>query len=366
MKRPRSSATGFASWRARSVEIDDLIAQPGEWLSGEGPESDIVISTRLRLARNIKGFPFVSRATREHKSKILAHITGRLRKSALGKQLVFFNLHEAEAVDRLFLVERHLISKEHANSEGERSVAFEPAEVRSIMINEEDHLRIQVLKSGFATTEAYEEVSGLDDLIESQLDYAFSPRYGYLTACPTNAGTGMRVSIMFHLPALVMTRQIEKVFQAVSKIHLAVRGLFGEGTQASGDFYQISNQVTLGVSENEILDKVRKVVPKIIEYERNIRETISHESKKTIEDRVWRALGTLQSARSIQSEETLNLLSQVRLGVNMKLISNLPIQTVNELFIQSQPAHIQKLEGKILEEEERDIARAAFLRKRLN
>ncbi len=348
------------------MELADFMGQPGEWLSGTGPEADIVISTRLRLARNVQGFPFLTRAGADVKRRIQEHVSTAIRQTELGGQLEIFDVGNAEPVDRQFLVERHLISKELANSEGDRSVAFEADEVRSIMVNEEDHLRIQILKSGFQAEAAWRDINRIDDVLESAIDYAYSPHYGYLTSCPTNVGTGMRVSIMFHLPALVMTRQIDKVFQAVSKIHLAVRGLFGEGTQASGDFYQISNQVTLGISEAEILDKIEKVVPKIIQYERNIREMIENESRKVIEDKVWRALGTLQSARSIQSEETLNLLSTVRLGVNMHLIEDVSIQTVNELFIQSQPAHIQKLEGRVLDQDERDMARAAYIRRRLN
>lgn len=347
-------------------EIGDLLDQPGEWLSGTGPECDIVISTRIRLARNLNGFPFLTRASEDDKKRIQGHIVDRVESTDLG--LTFFDINTAQAIDRLFLVERHLISKELANSDGDRSVAFEPTEIQSIMVNEEDHLRIQVLKSGFQVEEAWNAIDRTDDTIEDAVEYAFSPRYGYLTACPTNVGTGLRVSIMFHLPALAMTKHIDKVFQAVNKLHLAVRGLFGEGTHASGDFYQISNQVTLGLSEEAILSKVQRVVPKIIEYERNIRDTIRNDAKsrKELEDRVWRALGTLQSAHSIQSEETLNHLSMVRLGVNMSVLDEVPIQTVNELFIQSQPAHIQKIEGRILDQDERDTARANYLRQKLN
>jgi protein arginine kinase len=233
------------------------------------------------------------------------------------------------------------------------------------MVNEEDHLRIQGLCSGFQLRETWERVDEVDSRLEQHLDYAFSSQYGYLTVCPTNCGTGLRASVMLHLPALVMTRQIDKVFQAVSKINLAVRGLYGEGTQASGDFYQISNQPTLGKSEVEIIERIEGVIPKIIEYERTVRENLVEQKREVVEDKVWRAYGMLQTARTINSEETMDLLSAVRMGVNLRIIPNVEIRTVNELFIFTQPAHLQKLERAELNSPERDITRAKFIRNRL-
>jgi len=233
------------------------------------------------------------------------------------------------------------------------------------MVNEEDHLRLQVMRSGFALDEAWQYIDKVDDLLEQRVSYAFSEEFGYLTACPTNVGTGMRSSVMLHLPALVLTKQIEKVFRALQKINLAVRGLYGEGSRASGDFYQISNQVTLGKSETQILNEIREVIPQIITYERQARAALLRESRQALQDRVSRALGTLCSATMMTSEETMDLLSSVRLGVNLQLLDDITILTVNELFIHTQPAHLQKLMGSLLDGEERNAARARYLRTRL-
>ena len=231
--------------------------------------------------------------------------------------MLYLDVNDLETVDRQFLVERQLISREHAEAVGARSVAIDTAEKFSLMVNEEDHLRIQLMKSGLDLEGAWEQINQIDDLIESRLTYAFHEQLGYLTACPTNVGTGMRVSVMLHLPALVMTRQIDKVFRSLQKISLAVRGLYGEGSQAMGDFYQISNQITLGRSEAELISQVGDVVPVLIEYERQARDFLVRESQKDLHDRVSRAYGILCTAQTISSEETMHLLSSVRMGVNL-------------------------------------------------
>jgi protein arginine kinase len=289
------------------------------------------------------------------------HETGRF-----AGQLVYVDVRELEEVDRKFLVERQLISREHADADGARGVCIDPREQVSVMINEEDHLRIQVMKSGLDLTAAYEQINELDDLIEARVTYAYNDRFGYLTACPTNVGTGIRVSVMLHLPALVITRQIDKVFRSLQKISLAVRGLYGEGSQATGDFYQISNQVTLGLSEEELIKKVADVVPVLIDYERQARDFLIRESQETLHDRVSRAYGILRTAQTISSEETMHLLSSVRMGVNLGLINDLAIPLVNQLFIHTQPAHLQKLAGVELDTSDRNIERAAYLRRHLN
>ncbi len=235
-----------------------------------------------------------------------------------------------------------------------------------MMVNEEDHLRIQSMYSGLNLQSAWEQVNRIDDLIEQKLTYAYHERWGYLTACPTNVGTGMRVSVMLHLPALVLTRQIEKIFRSLQKLDLAVRGLYGEGSQAMGDFYQISNQVTLGCSETDLIGKVGDIVPQIIEYERQARQFLVKESHENLHDRVSRAFGILRTAQTISSEETMHLLSSVRMGVNLGLIKDLEIPVVNELFIHTQPAHLQKLSGGELDSTDRNIERARFLRRHLN
>ncbi len=224
--------------------------------------------------------------------------------------MLYVNVAQLDKVDRQFLVERHLISREHAEGQGTRAVAIDAHEKFSLMINEEDHLRIQVMQSGLDLDSVWEQINRIDDLIEEKVTYAFHDRLGYLTACPTNVGTGMRVSVMLHLPALVITRQIDKVFRSLQKISLAVRGLYGEGSQAMGDFYQISNQVTLGRTESELIRQVSDIVPVIIDYERQAREFLVNESHENLHDRVSRAYGILRTAQTISSEETMHLLSQ--------------------------------------------------------
>jgi len=347
------------------MNLDTLTQTSGEWLRGTGPESDIVISSRIRLARNVAAFPFTNRASAYQKAEIETMLRDRVGRLDLTPRLEYVNVPNLSPLDRQFLVERQLISRELAAAEGPRGVALAPRETVSLMINEEDHLRMQVMRSGFALDEAWQDMDRVDDLLEARLSYAFSEEFGYLTACPTNVGTGLRASVMLHLPALVWSKQIEKVFRALQKINLAVRGLYGEGSRASGDFYQISNQVTLGKAETQILNEIREVIPQIITYERQARNAMLKESRQAIQDRISRAYGTLCSATMMTSEETMDLLSSVRLGVNMGLLDEVSIITVNELFIHTQPAHLQKLMGSLLDGEERNAARARYLRTRL-
>ncbi|MFK7821488.1 MAG: protein arginine kinase [Planctomycetaceae bacterium] len=345
------------------LDLNNLAMTSGEWLRGAGPDSDIVISSRIRLARNIARFPFANRLDDAARSEIEKLVREKLDKT--GRDFHYLSVNGLEPLDQQFLVERQLISRELADAEGDRGVAITGEENVSLMINEEDHLRMQVLRSGFSLDECWEDINQLDDSLESQLTYAFSERLGYLTACPTNVGTGIRVSVMLHLPGLRITKEIQKVFQALQKISLAVRGLYGEGSHAMGDFYQISNQVTLGKTEAETLDNLRDVVPNIISYERRVRDLLIKENRGDLHDQISRAYGILQNARTISSEETMHLLSSVRMGVNLNLIEGLPISTVNELFIHTQPAHLQKLRGQSLESGERNAARATYLRERL-
>jgi len=346
------------------MRIDDLAGQAGEWLRGEGPESDIIISSRIRLARNLADYPFTNRATPEQKQEIADTIREQIAGLKSAGPLSYFDLGSLSQLDLQFLVERHLISKELAQNGGIGGVALNDEETVSIMVNEEDHLRIQVLKSGFRLGETWEIIDELDDELDQKLNYAFSMELGYLTACPTNVGTGLRASVMLHLPALLFTRQIEKVITAVGKMNLVVRGLYGEGTQYAGSLYQLSNQVTLGKSEQEILDNIVSTVPQIVRYERRAREMLLSQNRSKLEDRVFRSLGMLKSARSISSSETITLLSHLRLGINLGLIE-MDMGLVNELFIRALPAHLQKSEGRELEAEERDSARAAFIRRNL-
>ena len=347
------------------MDFDGYTQRSSEWLRGTGPESDIVISTRIRLARNLAQFPFTVRGDDSSKNTIVSQVRESLDDLSIPKRLSFIDVNSLDETDRQFLVERQIISRELADGDGPRGVAVSEAEDVSIMINEEDHLRLQVLRSGFDLDDCWKEIDSLDDSLEEQLTFAFHEQFGYLTACPTNVGTGIRVSVMVHLPALVQTREIQKAFQALQKINLAVRGLYGEGSQAMGDFYQISNQTTLGMSELQVIDRVREVIPRILEYERRAREEMLREKRQELHDQISRAHGTLKSAQKISSEETMVLLSSVRMGVNLGLIDDIPVSTLNELFIQTQPAYLQKLKKVPLDSAERNISRAALIRSRL-
>jgi protein arginine kinase len=347
------------------MQLDDLKHGCGQWLRGSGPEVDIVLSSRIRLARNLADFPFVSRASAHEKTELVRLLRGHVETARLRPDMTFVDIGPLSDLDCQMLVERHLISREHAASDGSRGVMFSDDENLSLMINEEDHLRIQVMRSGMDLMTAWEEIDAVDDSLDRQVNYAFHERLGYLTACPTNVGTGLRASVMLHLPALVITKQIEKVFRALAKINLAVRGLHGEGSQASGDFYQISNQVTLGKSETDLLETINGVIPQIIHYERTAREALVNEGRESLHDRVSRAFGILKTAQKISSEETMHLLSSVRMGVHLGLLDDLAIENVNSLFIQTQPAHLQRIQDRELESEERNVARAGYIRKRL-
>ena len=349
------------------MKLSDLTQNAGEWLRGSGPMSEVVISSRIRLARNVAGYRFLSKITRGQRKELEAKVREAILASDLAAQTLYVDLADAPEVDRTLLVERHLISKQHANADGARGVAVGEGEDVSIMVNEEDHLRIQVLRTGLQLDEAWEQIDDIDDTLEEALDFAFHPRFGYLTACPTNVGTGIRVSVMLHLPALKLTGEIEKVFRAAKDMKLAVRGLYGEGTEALGDFYQISNQTTLGKQEEELIGDFKHVViPKIIDYEHHARRTLLNERTVALDDKVHRALGVLRSARMISSEEVLHLLSHLRMGINLGRIKGIDVGMVNELFLMTQPSHLQKVLGKKLDGDERRAARANYIRTKLS
>lgn len=348
------------------MKLSDLTSQAGEWLRGSGPMSEVVISSRVRLARNVKGYPFLTCASRAQRRELETRIRETILEAELAPRTLYVDLEQAIDLDRELLVERHLISKHHASAEGARGVAIGQDESISIMVNEEDHLRLQVLRSGLQLDEAWEQINRVDDTLEQELEFIYHNRFGYLTACPTNVGTGIRVSVMLHLPALKLTGEIEKVFRAAKDMKLAVRGLYGEGTEATGDFYQISNQTTLGKEEAEILDDFKhQVIPRIIDFEHHARRTLRSERAIALDDRVFRALGVLRSARLLASDETLFLLSHLRMGVHLGRVKDVEIKTINELVLMTQPAHLQKLMGKKLDGDERKAARAEFVRHRL-
>ena len=337
----------------------------GVWLSGRGRDTDIVISTRLRLARNLRGFPFRGRITPEEEERLERFLAPKVVDPSLTENMRYVQVHELDEVDRLLLLENHLISMELYNAEGPRGVAFNEDGSLSIMVNEEDHLRLQVLSPGLALEELWNRIDEMDDRLGRMMNYSFDSQFGFLTSCPTNVGTGLRVSVMLHLPALVLSKHIEKVFQAVTQVNLAVRGFFGEGSQAVGDFYQISNQITLGLTPDEIIESLAQVLPKIIEYEREVRKALTDDGRKVLDDKVWRALGMLRTARTISTEETMALLSSVRLGLAMGVFNEVDPETVNRLFLDVQPGHLQKTAGRSLKATERDVLRADMVRQRL-
>ena len=347
------------------MSMDNIANRCGEWLRGTGPESDIVMSSRIRLARNLADYPFIRRCNDIDKANIESTVRERLIANQNLSNIDFINVAELNLLDRQLLVERQLISRELANSEGARSVAIDEPEQLSLIVNEEDHMRLQVIKSGLDLGGAWELINHLDNEIESKLTYAYSQQLGYLTACPTNVGTGMRVSVLVHLPALVITKQIEKVFRSAQKMNLVVRGLYGEGSQAMGDFYQVSNQVTLGKSEKDLVYLVDDVIDKVLKYERKARDFLISEKQNDLFDKVSRAYGMLQSAQQISSEETMHLLSRVRMGVSLGLIGELEIPEINQLFIRTQPAHLQKIHSSELDTDERNIERANYLHDQL-
>lgn len=347
------------------MTIDDLLHKKNEWLKGTGPKSNIVISSRVRLARNFEGFPFLSMAKPSVRDEILKVAHALIGKSKFLKGATYFAMKDLSELDRQFLVERHLMSPEHMVKHESKALIIDEKEIVSIMVNEEDHLRIQVLQSGFNLMEVWRMIDEIDNDLSQNCNFAFSTRWGYLTACPTNTGTGLRGSVMLHLPALVITKQLDKVYQAISKLGLTIRGLYGEGTEASGDFLQVSNQVTLGHSETELLDNIERIINKIITRENSTRNMLMTKNKEEITDKIWRAYGTLKSARIITSKETIALLSVIRLGVDVQILKNIDIQDMNELFILTQPAHLQKLEGRSLSADERDYKRAELIREKL-
>ena len=348
-----------------SERVDLLLKSPTEWLRGGGPEADVVVSSRIRLARNLAGFPFLSKLPHEQEEEIIDLAEGAISSAPALKDVLFIRYRDVTELDKQFLLERHLISREHAVEQGEKAVAVSPNEIVSLMILEEDHLRLQAFQSGFNLTETWRIVDEIINELEKGLPFSFHTNLGYLTACPTNVGTGIRASCMLHLPALVLTKQVNKVLQALAKLNLAARGLYGEGSQASGNFFQISNQVTLGQNEEEILSGLEKVIHQMISHEKEARQYLLEKRKAKFEDQVWRALGTLKSARVISSGEAVQLLSLVRLAVDLGFIANLKHPDLNSLFLLLQPAHLQKRFGRALGASDRDIRRADLIREKL-
>lgn len=338
-----------------------------EWMKGAGPDSEIVISSRVRIARNLRNYPFPMLATNQQSKEVLDHIQTLMNHEDLDtiSKFELILLDELDELEKRVLVEKHLISPNLANESRNGAVLLNENESISIMINEEDHLRIQCLCLGFQVKEAWAQANQIDDVFENQLHYAFDEKKGYLTSCPTNVGTGIRASVMMHLPALVLTQQINRILSATTQVGLAVRGLYGEGSEAIGNVFQISNQITLGQSEEEIIDNLHSVVKQIIEHERAARLKLVQESKYRTIDRVNRSFGILSYAAIIDSKEAAQRLSDVRLGIDLGIIQGVSSSVLNELMVMTQPGFLQQYAGVLLSAEDRDIRRAEMIRERL-
>ncbi|TAK96568.1 MAG: protein arginine kinase [Verrucomicrobia bacterium] len=347
------------------MKLDDYLVAPGEIARRKGPHDRIVMSSRVRLARNIRDGAFPGWAKKPERVRILETILPAVEALPELKGAFSESMDNLSTLDRQILVERHLISREHQARSAGSGVVLNRDETLSIMINEEDHLRMQALRPGLQLRQAWTAIDELDSHLEKQLTYAFDSNLGYLTACPTNLGTGIRVSAMLHLPGLVLAEQINAIIQSVNKLGLAVRGLYGEGTEALGNVFQVSNQMTLGESEATILERMEKVLAQIIEHEENARGTLVEKKAKMVYNHIGRAYGILANAHSISSKETMNLLSLMRLGVDLSLFPDAERALVDELFLLTQPAHLQKQHSDKLSAEERDLLRADMLRERL-
>jgi len=332
-----------------------------EWLSHPGPNHQIVLSSRIRLARNLKGFPFSHWTSTGELARVVSICSEAIRNAVELAGSEEIRLEDKSELDLNFLLERHQISQEMAHGQSQRSVFVTASQTISVMVAEEDHLRLQVLLPGLDLVEGYARLDQLDTELSDELDFAFSDRFGYLTACPTNVGTGLRCSVMMHLPALVMTRQIQKMVAGVSQLGFTVRGPQGEGSEIKGNLFQISNQITLGVTEKDMLDRLTSLAEQIVDSENQATGQLLSEAEEEVQDRVWRAFGILTSARKLNSKETLELLSPLRFGVTTGIVKDLDLLKLNEMLLCTRPAHLQKREGKELDSRDRDIARAQYI-----
>ena len=347
------------------MKFSNVMSNAGEWLRGEGPHHQIVVSSRVRLARNLRDRAFPGWAKKPERIRVLDLIRPVIGTLPDMKDAFSEAMDNLSTLDKQILVERHLISREHAAKSAGSAVVMNRRQTLSIMINEEDHLRMQSMRSGLQLKQAFKLLDKIDTALENELEFAYDQRIGYLTACPTNVGTGMRASAMLHLPGLVLSELINQVVQAVSKIGLAVRGLYGEGTEAMGNLFQISNQTTLGEKEDEIIGRLTKVIETIIDKEHDARQVLIQKKSNTLWDQIGRAYGVLTYAHAMSSKEALNLLSIIKLGIDLGAFPEEKRLPIDELFIDTQPAHLQKTSQQKLNAEERDHLRAQIIRARL-
>ena len=346
-------------------DFHQFLCSPAESTRRHGPHDRIVMSSRVRLARNLRDAAFPTWAKKVERVKVLEIIQPAVSSLPEMKDSIYGSMDGISTLDKQILVERHLISREHAAKNVGSGLVVNRAETFSVMINEEDHLRMQALRPGLQLKQAWMAIDAFDSDLEKKLNYAFDNELGYLTACPTNLGTGIRVSAMLHLPGLVLGEQINPIIQSVNKLGHAVRGLYGEGTEALGNVFQVSNQMTLGETEDHIVERLEKVLSQIIEHEENARQVLLEKKPKVVFNHIGRAYGILANAHSISSKETMNLLSLMRLGVDMGLFPGTERSLMDELFLITQPAHLQKQLSDKLTAEERDLLRADMVRDRL-
>ena len=345
-----------------AFDANELVGHPGAWMEGNGEENEIVLSSRARIARNLSGHRFTHHCDNAELGAIMRKsLDGALRTRVFAQSRVAA-MGEISSQDRQLLAERHLVSRDFLFNSASRGLVFTPDESVGLMINEEDHLRIQGFASGFDLGTAFRRANDLDDQIAPELELAYHQRLGFLTACPTNLGTGMRVSVLIHLPGLVHSKEIHKLLESLRKLNHSIRGLYGEGSDTMGNFFQLSNSSALGTPEDVIVKNLREMVLKVIAYERRAREMLFRKAQSLLEDKVWRAYGLLRYSRSVNTKEALSLISAVRLGVGAGLVKDVPVRTLNELLVYIQPAHLQMRQGTALDPQERDVARAAYIR----
>ncbi len=337
------------------------------WLDASGPQAHLVLSTRIRLARNLAAFPFWGRNSPEEREQVVSTIVEAARQMPGLADAAVYRLDSVSVATRQWLSERQLVSRDLAavarTSRVRTGAALLLGRSASAMINEEDHLRLQGLRSGFALDAAYTVTDRVDGELGVRLSFAFHPEFGYLTACPTNVGTGLRASVLIHLPALVLTREITKVLQGLAQVGLTYRGLFGEGSEVLGDLFQLSNQTTLGKTEAELLDHLSRMVRQVMEYEERARSVLRRDAPAALEDRVWRASAVLRHARTLSFEETVDLLSAVRLGVGTQILPDVPLYMLNRILVLAQTAHVAQSAGVNLEDEAMPEHRAAIVRR---
>ena len=344
------------------IPIGEMVARTGAWLKTDGPHADRILSTRVRLARNLAGIPFVGRALDEDLQGVYRTVSAAALAAELFRGGAAQTMSELPLLDRQFLLERHLVSHDLTGDGGARGLVLAVDERASVLINDEDHVRIQSLEAGFRLEESWVRAQGIDEALEAALPFAWSGELGYLTACPTNVGTGLRASVLLHLPALVLTQRMKQILVGVTQVGLTVRGYHGEGTEVMGNFLQLSNQVTLGQDEEEILTKLTRVVRQVLDWEEKAQEQLLRQVRWQVEDKIMRAVGVLRSCRLLSSQEAIGLLSACRFGNTLGMRNVPEIAVLNELLIRCQPAHLQRAAGREMNSEERNEYRARLVR----